>query len=202
METQLREVTPCPKLAELLSRYEASGGVLDFILLEVKVDGPPEKVHRAAALEGMSAIDRRLEQWAISQSSKEFPISSFFRLRWEEASLTGHPVTFSEFWGTDDAEPKPIGDGAWSIPGVDGYKTAYFQPPYGLRGEADEKVQLFADINSYLLGNAPERAEIFSWSTNWSNYFDAGLEWWGAFFWTIRPAGSRQLVVIGASSTD
>ena len=99
-------------------------------------------------------------------------------------------------------EPKPIGDRAWSIPNADGYKPAFFHPPYGLRGSAAEKAELFAGINKYVLGANPERAEIFSWSTDWSNYFEAGQEWWGAFYWTIRSAESQKMVVVGASSTD
>ena len=85
---------------------------------------------------------------------------------------------------------------------MDGYKTAFFHPPYSLQGSASEKAELFAGINRYVLGSNPERAEIFSWSTEWSNYFDAGHEWWGAFYWTIRPARSQQIVVVAASSTD
>ncbi len=125
-----------------------------------------------------------------------------FRIRWDEARLTGKPVSLSAFWGTDDIEPKPMGDNAWSIPNVDGYKTAFFHPPYGLDGSTSENIELFTGINKHALGTAPELAEIYMWSTDWSNYFDAGLEWWGAFYWTIRPAGSQLMVVIGASSTD
>jgi hypothetical protein len=106
------------------------------------------------------------------------------------------------FWGTDDVEPKPIGDHAWSIPNVDGYKPAFFHPPYGLEGSPSEKAELFASINRYVLGVDPERAEIFSWSTDWSDYFEPGHEWWGAFFWTIRPVSSPSMVVVGASCTD
>ena len=40
------------------------------------------------------------------------------------------------------------------------------------------------------------------WGTDWSNYFDAGKEGWGTFFWTIRRPGSDFITVIGASTTD
>ena len=80
----------------------------------------------------MAEIDRRLEQWAVQSSSAEFPIDTFFRVRWDETKLSGESMSFDKFWGTDDVEPKPIGDSAWSIPNVDGYKTAFFHPPYGL----------------------------------------------------------------------
>jgi hypothetical protein len=183
-------------------RYDAAGGVLDYVFLEPHDARSPHAWHRAAALAGMAEIDYRLKQWAIRHASEKYPIDKFFRVRWDEAKLTGGPVSFSTFWGTDDVEPKPVGDRAWAIPNVDGYKTAFFHPPYGLQGSAREKEELFAGINRYVLGADPERAEIFSWSTDWSNYFEAGHEWWGAFYWTIRPAGSQRIIVVGASATD
>ena len=198
----MRNVATEPKLCALLERYDTAGGVLDYAFLEPHYGGPPHAIHRAGALAGMAEIDRRLEQRAVDMASEKYPVEMFFRVRWDEAKLTGAAVSFSTFWGTDDVEPKPIGERAWSIPNVDGYKTAFFHPPYGLQGEASEKAELFTGINRYVLGEEPERAEIFSWSTDWSNYFEAGHEWWGAFCWTIRPADSQRIVMVAASSTD
>lgn len=198
----MRSETSDPELGSLLARFAAAGGVLDYVFVGRQDDGLPHAQHRSAALAGMAEVDRRLEQWAIRNTSAKYPIEMFYRVRWDEMKLKGEPVSLSTFWGTDDVEPKPLGDHAWSIPNVDGYKTAFFHPPYSLRGSADEKAELFASINKYVLGADPERAEIFSWSTDWSNYFEAGHEWWGAFYWTIRPAGSQLIAVVGASSTD
>jgi hypothetical protein len=198
----MRNVASESTLSSLLATYDAAGGVLDYVFLGPQDAGSPHAAHRAAALAGMAEIDRRLEQRAMGHASKEYPIEMFFRLRWDVAKLTGESVSFSAFWGNDDVEPKPIGDRAWTIPKVDGYKTAFFHPPYGLRGSASDKEELFAGINSYIFGGDPERTEIFSWSTDWSNYFEAGHEWWGAFFWTIRQVDAQSFVVIGASSTD
>jgi hypothetical protein len=198
----MNEVAPEPELAALLANYGRRGGVIDYIVLESTADGPVDRLHGLAALAGMAAIGRRWEQWAVEKSSPEFPAERFFRVRWDEAKLTGQPVTLSTFWGTDDVEPKDLGGRAWSIPTVDGYKTAFFHPPHHLGGPNEERAALFANINRRVLGTAPESAEIFSWSTDWSNYFDAGHEWWGAFFWTVRASDSSRFVAIGASSTD
>ena len=198
----MRNIATEPELSSLLARYDAAGGVLDYVFVELPCVGPPESYHRMAALAGIVEIDRRLEQWAAGHASEEFPIKMFFRLRWDEARLTGGPISLAEFWGNDDVSVKRIGDRAWSIPNVSGYKTAFYFPPYGLQGSEAEIAELFAGINRYVVGDAPEKAEVFSWSTDWSNHFDAGHEWWGAFLWTIRPAGSQRLVVVAASSTD
>src|SRR5579871_6411941 len=109
-----------PELSSLLERYEAAGGVLNYVFLEPNAAEPPDTWHRAAALAGMAEIDRRLEQWAVRNASDQYPIGMFFRVHWDETKLTGEPVSFSTFWGTDDAEPKPITDHSWSIPPVDG----------------------------------------------------------------------------------
>jgi hypothetical protein len=196
----VREIATEIGVAPLIERYDAIGGVLDYVFLELVE--PTERLHREAALRGMAVIDDRLAQWASSRATPEVPVEKFFRVHWDESKLSGQQVSLPTFWGTDDVEPKPLGGGAYSIPNVDGYKTAFFHPPYGLGAEANERAELYTGINGYVLGDDPDRAEIFSWSTDWSNYFDAGHEWWGAFYWTIRPADKSYVVVIGASSTD
>ena len=191
-----------PALSSLLRRFDAAGGVLDYVFLDGQNVAAPHPRHRAAAIAGMVEVDRRLERWALQKASAEFPVEKFFRVRSDATKLMGKQVSFATFWGTDNVDPKPLGANALSIPNVDGYKTAFFHPPYGLHAPAGEQAALFAGINRYVLGPEPERAEIFSWSTDWSNYFDAGHEWWGAFYWTIQPADSQRMVVVGASSTD
>jgi hypothetical protein len=183
----MRILSSNPELSALLGTYDSVGGALDFVFF-----GPhtiSDASHRLAALAGMAEIARRHE-------------TRVYRIHWDEAKLAGNPVTFPEFWGSDDAEPKPLGELAESIPEVDGYKTAFFLPPHGLSGGSSENDALFVKLNRFVFGSNPERIEIFSWSTDWSNYFDAGHEWWGDFFWTIRQAESDQFVVIAASTTD
>lgn len=191
-----------PEIRLLLEEFDAAGGALDYIFLESEDQEVAHTRHHGAALAGIRQIDRSLKQWAALNASDEHPIEMFFQLRWDEAKLVGEPVDFSTFWGNDDAEAKRTSDLAWSIPEVDGYKTAFFNPPHGLEKSPKERAELFASINRYVLGTDPEHAEIFSWSTDWSNYFDDGHEWWGAFYWTIRPANSKSMVVVAASSTD
>jgi hypothetical protein len=198
----MRNESTDSELRALLEKFDAAGGVLDYVFLERHDEETTHACHHSAALAGMAEIGRRIAEWASQVASAECPIEKLFRIRWHESELSGKHVSFSTFWGTDNVEPKYLGRRAWAIPSVDGYKTAFFHPPHSLGGTASEKAELFAGINSYVLGADPAAAEIFSWSTDWSNYFDAGHEWWGAFYWTIRPAGSHDMVVVAASSTD
>jgi hypothetical protein len=192
-------IEPELDLAVLLIRYEGAGGTLDYVFEESDNLTSAFEFHRAAALAGMAELDRRLVQHAIRNVSEEFPIDAFYRLHWNEELLRGEQVSIGTFWGADNADPDSFGKRDWYI---DGYKKAFFHPVHFLQGTVSENEELFAGINSYVLGDDPERAEIFSWSTDWSDYFNAGHEWWGEFYWTIQSAGSNQIAVIGASDTD
>jgi hypothetical protein len=190
----MREVPPSPELERLLADFGNRGGVLEFVFLQAQQELPASELHRAAALAGMAAIDRFYEEHARRYA---VPLDARFRITWDATRLVGEHVSFETFWGTDD---EVIRSGV--VPNVNGYKTAFFLPPYNMRGDEQEKQQLFAHINALTLGPDPSACEIFSWGTDWSNYFDAGKEWWGTFFWTLRQPGSDLFTVIGASSTD
>lgn len=56
--------------------------------------------------------------------------------------------------------------------------------------------------NTALFADDWSRLEIVSWSTDWSPYFDAGHEWWGAFLWTVYVPAREWIVVVAASATD
>lgn len=175
--------------------------MLDYVLLRSDEDFPVDELHRAAVLAAIAIIDARLGEYAAKVADDEFPADKFFRLSWDATKLSGKRVSLSEFWGGDSVEFTQIGDNAWTRPNVDGYKTAFFLPPHGLWADGAEQ-ELFERINKIALGDDPTRAEIFSWSTNWSNYFDAGHEYWGAYYWTVRPCSSDYITVIAASTTD
>lgn len=154
-----------PELSALLNEYDATGGVLDYLFFVETFTGPPANQHRAAALTGMELLARRQEA-ANRHLSDTYPNLKLHHLTWDEAKLTGEPITFARFWGNENAGPEQISQNAWAIPEVNGYKTAFFNPPYGLQGTAEKQLNLFAGINNYLLGDGTEQVEIYSWSTN------------------------------------
>ena len=55
----MREIAAKLGVAPLIERYEAIGGVLDFVFLNV-VEPAQERLHREAALAGIAVIDDRL----------------------------------------------------------------------------------------------------------------------------------------------
>ncbi|MEM8861310.1 MAG: hypothetical protein AAGD96_23550 [Chloroflexota bacterium] len=82
------------------------------------------------------------------------------------------------------------------------YAYAFFEPPYTMRGEATQKEDLFHNTEKLMFGRFDENAIIWSWSDDCSNYFDAGKEWWGTFFYTYSLPGSDTILGMVASQTD
>jgi len=188
------------EINRLLSQFADAGGVLDYVPIACE-ETPSEATHRAAAIAAMKRIDHGLATWATERATPSNPAEKFFRITMDTRKLTGQQISYHKFWGSDDVALRQMGPNSWSVPNVDGYKRAFFIPPYSLSGSADVWA-LFEEINFVLFGCEPEQCTVYSWSTDWSNYFDAGREWWGAFYWTVFSAETKLLTTIGASATD
>lgn len=78
------------------------------------------------------------------------------------------------------------------------YRKAFLYPPYTCNyTDAD-----FDRINSVLFPKGTDNLEIFEWTTDWSEYFDEGNEWWGTLCLTVLDKALDRFVVILASATD
>ena len=78
------------------------------------------------------------------------------------------------------------------------YRRAFLFPPYE-NGYSDAD---FDKINAALFPNGKEELEVFEWTTDWSEYFDEGHEWWGTLCMTVYDKSLDRFVVILASATD
>lgn len=78
------------------------------------------------------------------------------------------------------------------------YRTAFLHPPHG-SGYTDED---FDKVNEALFPNGTDCLEAYQWSTDWSDYFDDGHEWWGALCLTVYDRSAGRFTVIMASATD
>jgi hypothetical protein len=83
-----------------------------------------------------------------------------------------------------------------------GLSGAYLNTPHGLSGSKVVINDLFFEVIDKLLDGATGNVQIFSWSHEASNYFDAGKEWWGTYFWTFHKSCTNRIVGIAASTTD
>ena len=78
------------------------------------------------------------------------------------------------------------------------YCYLFLNPPHG----SHYSVKDFETINHLLFPKGFYHLEVFDWSSDWSNYFQDGLEWWGAKCFSIYDKDMNRFVVIGASATD
>ena len=83
-------------------------------------------------------------------------------------------------------------------PGRLNYRRAFLDPPH--TNSYTEKD--FARVNSALFPNGTDGLEVYEWTTDWSEYFDEGHEWWGALCLTVYDGTLGRFVVIMASATD
>lgn len=83
-----------------------------------------------------------------------------------------------------------------------GYADAFTDPVHSLQLNDEDKEAFLHDVNAVVFDSFKDELDILQWSTNWSSYFDAGHEWWGAYWWTIHNKTKNQIIVIAASGTD
>ena len=84
----------------------------------------------------------------------------------------------------------------------DGYKRPYWylflDPPHTTKYTIED----FIKINNLLFPKGKDFLEIYDWNVDWTNYFDDGLEWWGAAAISIYDKLLDRYIIILASSTD
>lgn len=78
------------------------------------------------------------------------------------------------------------------------YRYAFLETPHRTGYEIAD----FDKINRLLFPNGAEPLEVYEWSTDWSDYFDDGHEWWGAACWSVYDRSLDRYAVILASTTD
>jgi hypothetical protein len=143
--------------------------------------------------------------------------------------LEGEEITIHELFGpgydidADEIRLFSYRPGACSSTTFEGLAHALLDPPYRLRNpdrasygafgsseyaarEAAWMRDVLREFCAEVLAlDDPKRAShlrIHRWPTDWSSYFGAGHEWWGAFYWTVEDSENGWITVIGASSTD
>lgn len=78
------------------------------------------------------------------------------------------------------------------------YWYAFWNTPHDSGYGPDD----FHAVNDILFPNGAESLEVYEWTTDWSNYFDDGHEWWGTACWSVYDKSLNRFVVIFASTTD
>ena len=94
-----------------------------------------------------------------------------------------------------DAEWEPNDDDCGTtVP----YWYAVLEPVHGRRNKPED----FKKVNEVLFPKGTDALDIYEWTTDWSDYFDAGHEWYGACCWSIYDKAMNRYVVMLVSATD
>ena len=78
------------------------------------------------------------------------------------------------------------------------YRRAFLYPPHGSGCTWKD----FVRVNAALFPEGTNGLEVYEWTTDWSEYFDDGREWWGTLCLTVYDKSLGRFVVITASATD
>ena len=78
------------------------------------------------------------------------------------------------------------------------YWYALMEPVHGRRNRPED----FKKVNDVLFPNGMEALDIYEWTTDWSDFFDAGHEWYGACCWSVYDKTKNRYVVMLVSATD
>ncbi len=200
----------------------------DELLVELEmvafaIEGDVEDVYelsKQAALQGMETLAQRMEDYY--ESKKEEIIERFptydYSSRYQ-IKISGEPVgeliSFDQLVGFDYRNE-------WlDVTDYRGKELAHaiLEPPYNIKIEIDAelnskdyyaiKTKKYTEIyrlflDDFLLFSEFQQSDfvIYRWSDDWSNFFEAGKEWWGTYFWTVYNRKNNTIMVFGASETD
>ena len=78
------------------------------------------------------------------------------------------------------------------------YWYAVMEPVHGRRNKPED----FKKVNEVLFPNGTEALDIYEWTTDWSDFFDAGHEWYGSCCWSVYDKTRSRYVVMLVSATD
>ena len=94
-----------------------------------------------------------------------------------------------------DAEWRPNDDNfGTTVP----YWYALMEPVHGRNNKPED----FKKVNEALFPNGTDALDIYEWTTDWSDFFDDGHEWYGACCWSVYDKSLNRYVVMLVSATD
>ena len=182
-------------VSDLQKRISEARCVFEFTVSSVPVGVQlSESDHRHALGAFFRALQRQHDQRRTQYPKSG--ASSFFKPDFDTSMATATTVELLKV--TEDEDEV---ESSW----FGRLEKAFMDPPYGSKADT----ALFAEFCA-TTGIAPD-AVVLDWvgdrredrrRSAWSNYFDAGREWWGIWCATIWNPTTCTLAVIAASSTD
>ncbi|MCC6463424.1 MAG: hypothetical protein IT260_23335 [Saprospiraceae bacterium] len=229
MQITFSELEYSERQQQLLDEYSRLQIVAETAILQPDfLTNDHYKLSKLAALCGMQIFADRFAAWVAKTNPYESPEDVFVINISTDTEPSGQQISFEEFIGPGYhiAEDRLalfnfLPERHTLVHEVtEGFAKALLDPPHDLALSIQAEMgsalyverlnQALLDIlHTYLreillLENLSDTGHlvIHQWSDDWSNYFDSGKEWWGAFFWTVYDTQRQEITVIGASATD
>lgn len=219
---------------QLLQQFEARGGVIDFVVIELDDElGDDYDTHWEAAILALDKVSQDNDEYFQSLLKEpEYQHHSrddFFQITHDVTQLQGDVISLKSFlgsffdlgskrllmrgeskrhindlfWVGDEEIPENVvGKCGLYAPESFGLSDAFFCNPYGITGSSVELNTLFLDIAEHFFASFVNAGQIYTWSDDCSNYFDAGKEWCGTLFCTYFCPPHSTIVAALASTTD
>lgn len=202
------------KLPPAFGRFGKIGGVLDFAVFE-SAEGGDEEILEAVGLalpNGKRFDPGRLRQLGYRRIEPRVLFGDWY----DRGS--GHLLRRGDF-GTEDGralkDPALValdretilsGGGVLPEAGAGGQLAyAFANPPHSLDTPGSEVQALFDEICGFILPPL-HWSEIFDWTSprlpEVSDYFEAGMEYWGVFLFSIHVPALQRLTIIAGSTSD
>jgi len=203
-----------------------------FLAIRETSDTDEYLAHRQTALLALEVEQKEINDFSkgrlLNTNNKAIKTEDCYWVEIDEEKLQGKSISLQQFFGWHYSVERHqaairgrssdhLNDYFWagaeenlnnvlknkSIYNVEqGYAYAFFEPPYGMQGTATEKENLFHCVEKLFFDQYDVNANIWSWSAECSNYFDAGNEWWGTYFYTYSLPDSDSILGIIASTSD
>ena len=220
-----------PKFIEKYKAFEREGGIIDFRIsqLNTEQEDTPYQKHLAVAQQTLISVaeeaNTRLDRIAakskinrkklftmdydfgvLKDSGKEISVQDFMGWQYEEVSgriiLSGGKLDNRYFYYDDKEVPEKAVAMTEEDLKKEAFAYAFFQPTYSfmITKSNFEKGIFFLDFCRLLFTDILQ-IEVCKWSTNSSNYFDEGKDWWGSFFWMVyNPCRDRYIGILAATT--
>ncbi|MDO4719906.1 MAG: hypothetical protein Q4A78_04515 [Peptostreptococcaceae bacterium] len=161
--------------------------VLDYVIIGDSGEYQGLEGHKKAVLFALSVINERIKQSGVRWSC-------------DEGCMRAQKESVPDFFAAPEKPyKKTLKDVAlMDLPEELKYWSAFLEPPHSTGYTLAD----WEKINGVLFPYGREELEIYRWKEDFSDYFRAGREWWGAAMWSIWDPRMGRYVVIGASSTD
>lgn len=192
----MRELTNDP-FYEQIKAYKSC--IIDYCLMEADIPHQGYRSHKDAILFAMCRVMERYIDYQLKAEidfNRDSPADMDeepFPWRMDMGKARAERIDPASLLRTSDMKPRSAVGGE-QIP----YWYAFLETPHGTGYGAED----FDKINRILFPNGAEPLEVYEWTTDWSNYFEDGHEWWGAACWSVYDRSLNRYAVIMASTTD